>query len=436
METSEPPQTLLLLISLCVLFLLSMFFSSAETAFLSLNKLKLRFLRAQNNTAAARADKILQNKQKFLSTILIGNSIVNIAISVVLTAAALRVFGDSGLGIAVTAGTVLVLIFGEIIPKSLALVYADTLSLAFARLILLFMAILAPAVWLFSSVTGLLLRCCGVREKRNTAAVTEADLRDFFENREEKGFIGSDERILLTKILRYGDASARTIMTPRRDIVAVSINATAEDIIALSKESRFSRFPVYSTDIDTITGFFYIKDFLFSPDYLNGSGAFEIEKYLRQPLFVFESTKLTQLEKKFHDEKQNMAIVLDEYGGTAGLVTAENLTEEVFGSISDEYDEQETAAADGYSTADTGCRSSDAPFIIPASMRLSELNEQLGTDIESDYHETVGGYIMEKAGEIPICGYTLSTGTYLLTVADIEGNRITSVEVRKTGSVL
>ena len=158
MDTGEPPHIILLLISLLALFLMSMFFSSAETAFLSLNKLKLRFLRERNNRAAARAEKILQHKQKFLSTILIGNSIVNIAISVVLTAAALRIFGDSGLGIAVAAGTVLLLIFGEILPKSIALVYPDAMSLAFARFILLLMAILSPVVALFSAITGVLLR--------------------------------------------------------------------------------------------------------------------------------------------------------------------------------------------------------------------------------------------------------------------------------------
>ncbi|WP_252722394.1 hemolysin family protein [Treponema medium] len=342
MDTGDPPHTILLLISLLALFLLSMFFSSAETAFLSLNKLKLRFLRERNNRAAARAEKILQNKQKFLSTILIGNSIVNIAISVVLTAAALRIFGDSGLGIAVAAGTVLLLIFGEILPKSIALVYPDALSLAFARFILLLMAILSPVVTLFSSVTGVLLRLCGIREAQNTATVTEADLREFFQAREESGFIGSDERTLLTNILRYGDFSVRSVMTPRRDITAIHIGASAEEIIELSKKSRFSRFPVYSTNIDEIQGFFYIKDFLFSPEYLDGSAAFQVSAYLRKPLFVFETTKLAQVEKKFHAEQQTMAIVLDEYGGTAGLITVEDVSEEIFGSILDEYDVRDT----------------------------------------------------------------------------------------------
>ena len=534
MDTGEPPHIILLLVSLLALFLLSMFFSSAETAFLSLNKLKLRFLRERNNRAAARAEKILQHKQKFLSTILIGNSIVNIAISVVLTAAALRIFGDSGLGIAVVAGTVLLLIFGEILPKSIALVYPDALSLVFARFILLLMAILSPVVALFSAITGVLLRLCGIREAQNTAAVTEADLREFFQAREEGGFIGSDERMLLTNILRYGDFSVRSVMTPRRDITAIHIGASAEEIIELSKKSRFSRFPVYSTNIDAIQGFFYIKDFLFSPEYLDGSAAFHVSAYLRKPLFVFETTKLAQAEKKFHTEQQTMAIVLDEYGGTAGLITVEDVSEEIFGSILDEYDVQagmstHTGAADISIHADTAgtvqtgiaevrmgspisspvpsvsvappvhletanraqavpdntstvllaasksgqaaaiaanefgdtsnfapaSTSSAAPaqagadgiggdntgpahdeaqeqeaFTIAGITRLADLNEKLNLNLESQYSDTIGGYIMEKAGEIPAAGYSVTVEPYLFTVTKVEANRIVQIEVR------
>ena len=555
MDTGAPLHIVLLLISLSALFLLSMFFSSAETAFLSLNKLKLRFLRERNNKAAARAEKILQNKQKFLSTILIGNSIVNIAISVVLTAAALRIFGASGLGIAVTVGTVLLLIFGEILPKSIALAYPDALSLAFARFILLLMAILSPIVTLFSAVTGVLLRLCGIREAQNNAAVTEADLREFFQAREEGGFIGSDERTVLTNILRYGDFSVRSVMTPRRDIAAIHIGATAAEIIELSKKSRFSRFPVYSTNIDDIQGFFYIKDFLFSPEYLNGSAAFQVSAYLRKPLFVFETTKLAQVEKKFHIEQQTMAIVLDEYGGTAGLITVEDVSEEIFGSILDEYDERETAvpasiarqAADAtqvdaagaqrkavqplqsnqvanpkpadtgvtiYSAAgmagaepvgiqidtaadpmgrvvqsmqpvrtappaqsetaskantlkvlpanesrvgpiavskstgtndslassaqagvdDTATDSNKAEaqgsFSIAGTTRLGDLNDRLNLHLESQYSDTIGGYIMEMAGEIPPDGYAITVEPYLFTVTKVEANRIAQIEVR------
>lgn len=505
MNTEEPPQTVLLFITLAVLFLFSMFFSSAETAFLSLNKLKLRFLREQNNRAAARAEKVLQNKQKFLSTILIGNSIVNIAISVVLTAAALRMFGDAGLGIAVGVGTVLLLIFGEILPKSIALVYPDKLSLLFARVILLLMLVLSPVVHLFSAVTGLLLRLCGIHEARSAAAVTEEDLRDFFQAREEGGFIGSDERILLTNILRYGDFSVRSVMTPRRDIIAIHSSASAADIIELSQKSHFSRFPVYDSSIDSIKGFFYIKDFLFSPEYMDGKTDFQLSAYLRKPLFVFETSKLAHVEQKFHTEQQTMAIVLDEYGGTAGIITVEDISEEIFGNLLDEYDVQEpileahldpgsTAAAHKDTAAeqhtaatlqptahaasllqpikhaaatlqsaaetqprptraiavgthaekprtaeaqaaDTHSDAFEAPMpedesVIAGNTRLSDLQELLGIRLESAYSNTIGGYIMEKTGEIPAPGSAIAVEPYTFTVIATQANRITQVAVR------
>jgi CBS domain protein len=515
MDIGEPPHTILLLITLAVLFLFSMFFSSAETAFLSLNKLKLRFLREQNNRAAARAEKVLQNKQKFLSTILIGNSIVNIAISVVVTAAALRIFGDAGLGIAVAAATVLLLIFGEILPKSIALIYPDKLSLVFARFILMLMVLLSPAVRLFSAVTGVLLRLCGIHEARSTAAVTEEDLRDFFQAREEDGFIGSDERILLTNILRYGDFSVRSVMTPRRDIIAIHSSASAAEIIALSQKSHFSRFPVYDSSIDSIQGFFYIKDFLFSSEYMDGKVDFQLSTYLRKPLFVFETSKLAQVEQKFHSEQQTMAIVLDEYGGTAGLITVEDISEEIFGSILDEYDVQEpmpqtnaalpgsdagensiaeeqdmavamqqagcvprtlqaaavtnslqvgdftaepqtssnntlpvrysavgshTAAcvpaiSEGSPRGTTGYPASMAAVpegisLIAGNTRLADLQEQLGISLKSAYSDTIGGYIMEKTGEIPVAGCSITVEPYTFTVVAAAANRITQVAVQ------
>lgn len=457
MDTAAIPHLPVLIISLLVLFVLSMFFSSAETAFISLNKLRLRFLCEQKHRAALRVEKILQNKQKFLSTILIGNSIVNTAISAVLTAFALHVFGDSGLSIAVASGTVLLLIFGEILPKSIALAYPDTLSFAFSRAVLMVMAVLSPIVAMFSTLTTLLLKLCGVHTAHTTAALTESDLREFFKAQEEGGFIGSDERKLLTNILRYGDVSVRSIMTPRRDIIAIHRDASREEIIALAKQSRFSRFPVYDTNIDSIQGFFYVKDFLFSSQYADENTTCTVNRYVRKPLFVLETLKLAQLEKQFHSERQTMAIVLDEYGGTAGLITVEDVSEQIFGSILDEYDRKESAINDVFLSDDPekalppdqpgGLKPSsreelqqqgavfDAKavpdvFFIGGNTRLSDLNEQLSLTIESHYSDTIGGYIMEKAGEIPSTGYTVSITPYIFTVVEVKVNRIARIKVQ------
>jgi len=435
METAEPPQLLLLFIILSLLFLLSMFFSSAETAFLSLNKLHIRFLREKKNRAAQRTEKILQNKQKFLSTILIGNSIVNIAISATLTAAAMQLFGDAGLAIAVSVGTTLVLIFGEIVPKSLALVYHDTIAFTFARIILFFMRILSPVVWIFSAITNRLLLLCGIQPQKNKSTLTESDLRDFFAAIEEKGLIENEACTMLNNILHYGDFSARTVMTPRPAIVALQMEAQVADIIDLAQKSHFSRFPVYDTGIDSIQGFFYLKDLLVSSAYADEKD-FHIKKYLQKPLFVFESIKLADLENQFAEENQSMAIVIDEYGGTAGLVTMADLNKEIFGPFAD------TSTAD----AATGCTvplieppdspEQKQPCIISAAMRLSDVNEQFNTRIVSEYHDTIGGYLMEAAGEIPSCGFSVVIEPYRFTVHKTAAHKVDEVAVQLEESAL
>ncbi|MGP1454936.1 MAG: hemolysin family protein [Treponema sp.] len=435
METAEPPQLLLLFIILSILFLLSMFFSSAETAFLSLNKLHIRFLCEQKNRAAQRAEKILQNKQKFLSTILIGNSIVNIAISATLTATAMQLFGDAGLPIAVSVGTILVLIFGEIVPKSLALVYHDAIAFTFAHIILFFMSVLSPVVVIFSAITNWLLLLCGIQPKKNKNALTESDLRDFFEASGEKGLIENEECSMLSNILRYGDFSARTVMTPRTAIVALQMDAQVPDIIELAQQSHFSRFPVYDTGIDSIQGFFYLKDLLVSSACAR-SNDFHIQKYLQKPLFVFENIKLADLEQQFAKANQNMAIVIDEYGGTAGLVTMADLNKEIFGPFAD------TSTAD---TA-TGCTAppleppdfpaQKQPCIISAAMRLSDVNEQFNTHIVSEYHDTIGGYLMEAAGEIPACGFSIVIAPYRFTVHKTAAHKVDEVAVQLEAAAL
>ncbi|WP_252714610.1 hemolysin family protein [Treponema phagedenis] len=372
MDSSEPPSALLYAAGLIILLLLSMFFSASETAFLSLNKLRLRYLCECKDKRALRAEKILQNQQSFLSTILVGNSIVNIGVSVMLTAFAVSAFGAAGLSLAIAVGTVLVLIFGEILPKSVALAYPDKIALHSAILVQFFMSVLSPFVFVFSFLATLFLRLFNIKDSHTAVQVTEEDLQDFFASGEESGVIAPDERVLFDKILHYADFTARTIMTPRKKIAALSIHADMQEILDLSKESRFSRFPVYETDIDNIIGIFYLKDFLFSDENaaligFSEAQDFDIKHFLRKPLFVFETTGLVQLQEKFHNEKRNMAVVLDEYGGTAGIVTVEDLNEEIFGSILDEYDADMESEV-----VKTPSRNS---FTVVGSLRLNELNE-------------------------------------------------------------
>lgn len=436
-EMSRLPQWAYFLILAFLLFL-SMVFSSGETAFLSVNKLKIKYLREKKNKKAARVEKILQNKHRFLTTSLIGNSLVNILISVILTALTVRFAGSAGLGIAVGAATVAILIFGEIIPKSAALVFSEPIALRFSAFILFLMRLLTPAVWLLSGFTALLLKLGGIHNLNAGEALTDADLKDFFDSSQEGGALHSDERNVLEKILNYGDITVKNIMTPRPDITAIQVDAAPMEIIELSHESRFSRFPVYGKDIDDIKGVLYIKDFLFSEDSNSGilkqpEQNFDIKKYMRNPVPVFENTELSKLQEIFKTEKQNMVVVIDEYGGTLGIATLEDLNEEIFGNIADEYDTDE-AAADELNLQNVSEDSGDTfSFTVSGNTRLTDLNGDLGTSFSSEYYDTVGGLIMERCGEVPKVNTSIKIENYTFTVKKTEGNRITELEIVLSG---
>ncbi|EMB32457.1 hypothetical protein HMPREF9727_00106 [Treponema denticola MYR-T] len=435
---NEPPPQWFYVLLLIVLLFLSMMFSSGETAFLSVNKLKIKYLREKKNKKAARVEKILKDKQKFLTTSLIGNSLVNILISVLLTALMVELVGAKGLSIAVTAATIAILIFGEILPKSIALVFSEPIALKFSGFILFLIKVLAPLEWLFSGFTKFFLKFLGVKNLQSNEALTDADLKDFFDVSQEHGDLRSEEKSVLEKILSYGDITVKNIMTPRPDIIGLTADVNPEEIIELSHSSRFSRFPVYEEDIDEIIGIFYIKDFLFSEaaakDFLQESKEkFDIKKYLRKPVLVFENTELSKLQEIFRKEKQNMVVVIDEYGGTLGIATLEDLNEEIFGNIADEYDTDDAAAE--YPNLDNinDEATQNLSQTILGSMRLSDLNENLGTSFSSEYYDTIGGLIMEKCGEVPQIGSTIKIENYNFTVMKTEGNRISELQVNIAG---
>ncbi|EMB45202.1 hemolysin family protein [Treponema denticola] len=435
---NEPPPQWFYVLLLIVLLFLSMMFSSGETAFLSVNKLKIKYLREKKNKKAARVEKILKDKQKFLTTSLIGNSLVNILISVLLTALMVELVGAKGLSIAVTAATIAILIFGEILPKSIALVFSEPIALKFSGFILFLIKVLAPLEWLFSGFTKFFLKFLGVKNLQSNEALTDADLKDFFDVSQEHGDLRSEEKSVLEKILSYGDITVKNIMTPRPDIIGLTADVNPEEIIELSHSSRFSRFPVYEEDIDEIIGIFYIKDFLFSKaaakDFLQESKEkFDIKKYLRKPVLVFENTELSKLQEIFRKEKQNMVVVIDEYGGTLGIATLEDLNEEIFGNIADEYDTDDAAAEDPNLDNINDEATQNLSQTILGSMRLSDLNENLGTSFSSEYYDTIGGLIMEKCGEVPQIGSTIKIENYNFTVMKTEGNRISELQVNIAG---
>ncbi|MEL3909352.1 MAG: hemolysin family protein [Treponemataceae bacterium] len=425
MSDQPPSATLVQILLLVFLLLWSMFFSASETAYLSLNKLRMRYLRQRKNKKAIRVDKILKNTQAFLTTGLIGNTIVNSLITVVITTIAVSLFsGETAVGVAVSLATILVLIFGEVVPKAVALAYPDGIALNASIITEVLIKLFKPFVWFFNLLTKPFLFLFGVYGETKSTEVTEDDLKIFFEESEKLGQISKHERVMMEKILSYADIQAKNIMTPRPDIKAIQFGASAEEVLALSEESRFSRFPVYDEDIDNIKGVFYIKDFLISPEFYKNemNENFDLRNYMREPVFVFEATPSDKLQQLFHNEGQNMLIVLDEYGGTAGVVTLEDLTEEVFGEIEDEYD---------FYTKKSECIKIANGYLVSGAMQITNFNETFSTEFPDNQHETIAGIVLEEFGDMPSIGAEVKIDEYNFKVLETSKKKIKKLKVTR-----
>ncbi len=426
MESAPPPDSVYLII-LGILLLFSMFFSASETAFMSASKLRIRYLKEKKNKAAARVEKILQKKDSFLNAILIGNNVCNIALSSLITALAIQFFGSSGVVIATAGATVLILIFGEILPKSVSLLRPEKIALGVSLPVSLFLYLASPIVWVFGKITGSVSFFLGTQKKKTRLTVTEEDIKTMIDFGEEEGLIESRKRDMMHKILKYTDLTARDIMTPRTDIITISISTPRKDILSLSHSSRYSRFPVYCEDIDDIRGILYVKDFLFAPDTKDEN--FSVKNLMRPALFIFETQKMSVLQDKLKKANQNIAVIIDEFGGTAGIVTVVDLVEKIFGGIRDEFDKPQTVSHS--KKTKEGLKQNS--FVIDGSERLDDINERFSVHLQSEFYDTLGGLIMEKSSDMPTEGTSVTVQGLTLTVISVSGNRIESIRIDRAG---
>ncbi len=411
--------TALTLIIAAVLILLSLSFSAAESAFLSINKLRVRSLRNQKNKRAARVWYLLNNKERLINTLLVGNNIVNIALSSLITILALRIFGNAGVSIATLIVTLILLIFGEITPKTIATHHPESIAFFFSGFIFLLEILLSPIVFFLTGFSRVVLKIFGVDTKKKTISFTEEEIKTLIDVGGETGVIEHNEKNMMRRVFKFTDLEAKDIMVPRKNIKAISVNASYSEIVELSERCSVSRFPVFKKDIDDIVGILYIKDLLF---YKNDIADFSIEKVMRPPLFILATKKMSSIEEMLHENHQSMAVVIDEYSGTYGVLTSEDIAREIFGPIADEY--KRFAPRVGVQIKN------DKNNFIDGLTRLIDINEELGIKLTSRMSETLGGYIMEELGHIPHEGETIRREGYKFTVTDMEENRIAKVLVR------
>lgn len=413
MDPSDTYQIIILLILLA----LSAFFSSNETALMSVNKIRLRSLADEGNKRAAMALDILENQTpKLLSAILIGNNIVNISASSLATTLAYS-FGGYMVSIVTVILTVLILIFGEITPKNYATINAEKITLRYIPVFKFLMTIMTPVIFIINLFSRGVMRLMRVDPDAANKAMTEEELRTIVDVSHEDGVIESDEKEMIYNVFDLGDATAKDIMVPRVHVTFADVNSTYDELIEIFREDKFTRLPVYKDSQNNIVGIINMKDLLL----YNKDEKFDIEHFLRKPHFTYERKSISDLLVEMKDSTFNIAIVLDEYGDMAGLITLEDILEEIVGEIHDEYDEKEDELVQ---------KISDREYIIEGSMHLDDVNDHLHTELDSEDYDSLGGFIIEHLDRLPVAGDEVITDEGIrLIVEKLDKNRIEKVHV-------
>lgn len=376
------------LISLLVLVLLSAFFSSAETAFTTVNQVRLRTLAQEGSKRAVRVLSILEQYSKMLSTILIGNNIVNISASSVATTFAIRTWGSYMVGFMTGALTLTVLLFGEIIPKTWAMNNSEKISLFYSNIIHGLMVLLTPVIFLIDKLSDGIMHLLHIDTSGRKMSISENELKTYVDVSHEGGAIESEEREMIYNVFDFGDAVAKDIMVPRIHMTSISINSTYDQVLSTFKASMFTRLPVYEDDPDNIIGIVNIKDFILVKD----KEKFQIKKILRSAYYTYEYKKIADLMMEMREKSFNITFVLSEYGTTVGLITMEDLIEEIVGEIRDEYDEDEEELIK---------ETQPGQFLVEAGMKLDDINDALETELKSEDFDSIGGLMIEQLERIP-----------------------------------
>ena len=419
MDSSDVTQLIILLILLG----LSAFFSSAETALTTVNKIRIRSLAEDGNKRAKTVLKITDDSGKMLSAILIGNNIVNLSAASLTTSLAYS-FGGSMVAIASGILTVLILLFGEITPKTMATIHAEKMALIYAPIISIFMKVMTPVIFIINGLSIGVLFLLRVDPNAKNDLMTETELRTIVDVSHEDGVIESDEREMIYNVFDLGDAKAKDVMVPRVHVTFADVNSTYEELLDIFREDKFTRLPIFEDTTYNVVGTINMKDLLL----YDNTKDFHIRDILREAYFTYEYKSISELLVEMRQASFNIAIVLDEYGETAGLITLEDILEEIVGEIHDEYDENEE---------DFVQEVSEREYIIEGSMNLDDLNDRLDLDLNSEEYDSLGGFIIERLDRLPEAGDSIVTEEGIrMVVEKLDKNRIEKVHVYLPESVM
>ncbi len=401
------------------LLFLSALFSLAETAMADVSKIRIRGLAEAGDKQAQMLMKVFERHGKMINTILICDTAANLAAAILMTLLVTTHFGRQYVWAGAVPAAFLVLILGEIAPKTAAALYAEKLSLALAKPVYGLMVLFTPVLFLVEKLSNLVLLLFRINPKKKPEAITEEDLRTIVEVGHEEGVIESDEKKMIYNVFDFGDSVAKDIMVPRTDMACIDAEATYEEFMEVVREQMYTRYPVYEETTDHVIGIVNIKDVLLA----ERRQEFCIRDYLREPYYTYEYMKTADLMVELRKTQNNIAIVLDEYGATAGLITLEDMLEEIVGEIRDEYDEDEE---------DFIRRLGPSEYVVEASMHLDDLNDLLGLSLESEDYDSIGGFMIGMLDHLPEQGEEVTFQNLRLVADQVDGNRIDKVHIYLT----
>lgn len=412
MDSSDVIQLLILIILLA----LSAFFSSSETALTTVNKIRVRTLAESGVEKAVVLSKVIEQQSKMLSAILIGNNIVNLSASSLLTTLTIKIFGNKAVGVATGVLTLLILVFGEITPKTLSTISAETMALRSAGIIYALMWVLTPVIAVVNKLSLGVLMLLRVDPNKRQEMITEDELRTIVEVSHEEGVIETEEKKMINNVFDFGDSLAKDIMVPRIDMTFVDAEATYEELLDIFRKEKYTRIPVYENNTDNVIGVINVKDLLLIDDHEE----FRIRDHMRKPLFTYEYKKTAELMVEMRGTFKNIVIVLDEYGATAGLITLEDMLEEIVGELRDEYDEDEEESL---------VETEPGVYSVTGAMKLGDINDRLGLELESEDYDSVGGLVIGLLDHLPDQGEEVSDNGIRFIVESVDKNRIDKIRM-------
>jgi len=413
---------------LVILLVLSAFFSSAETSLTSLTHLKRKKIISENKKNAKFIEKLYHKPGKMLTTILVGNNIVNILASIVATFLFVQVLSSYGVSnkavittVTTVVMTVILLIFGEISPKTLAIKNSEEIGLFLSRPVYYFSILFSPVISVLNNISKVIIRITGGLRLEKDSLVSEEEIKLLITMGLQEGVLEEEEEKMLTSVIEFGDIIVREVMIPRTDIVAADSKSTIRKIIGIINRHGHSRIPIYSERIDNVTGIIYAKDLLQLPENKLDDIPYVME-LAREPFFVPESKKIDELLKEMRkDKKQHMAIVVDEYGGVSGIITIEDIIEEIIGEISDEYDGKEAKYIE---------KKGDNVYLILGMLNVGDLNKELNIAVpEEDDYDSIAGYVVNKLGKIPVMGDIYEDERYKFTIINVVKQRVVKLKL-------